>query len=595
MMRGITARVAMAVATAAVLPLVAYGLVSIGSLRTGTRQLVLEGQVGIAARAASQIEQSIGHNVAMLRALAAELEGTALYPWQKDRILRNYVLAFPAFEALTVFDGEGVVTASSRVRRSGLRFEPGAAARGDVERPPTHTDNELLPVVLVSVRVSDAEGSDRWLSAQLRLEEMWRIVDRIRVGTLGYALLVDETGRLIAHGEPEGKQSIARGEDALWHPLTRQALGHQGEPVSIEYEGRRGRKLLAVAVPLESLDWALIVEQPTSEAYALAVRLERQLIVVIAFALLITVALGYYWSRSLIDPIRTLMRGTRALAEGRMATRVRIERQDEFRELGEAFNRMADRLVELQQEARRQERQAMFGRIAAGLVHDLSHPIQNVGNNCRLILKMHDDAEYRDTFRRTVDRELANVRRVLEDLRNLARPIPLERFPIELGRSVSEAVESMSGFAEAAGVEMEFEAPEAPTYVVGDAFALGRVYRNLVLNAIQATPPGGTITVSVQPGVTRARVIVSDTGCGIAPDRLEAIFEDFATTKRRGLGLGLAIAKKIVEQLEGTIAVTSEVARGSTFVIELPQTMARPLAAEAPREETPERATAEGE
>jgi nitrogen fixation/metabolism regulation signal transduction histidine kinase len=77
------------------------------------------------------------------------------------------------------------------------------------------------------------------------------------------------------------------------------------------------------------------------------------------------------------------MRGTEALAEGRMDTRVRIERTDEFRKLGEAFNSMADRLVELQQEARRQERQAMFGRIAAGLVHDLSHPIQNIGNNCR--------------------------------------------------------------------------------------------------------------------------------------------------------------------------------------------------------------------
>ena len=71
----------------------------------------------------------------------------------------------------------------------------------------------------------------------------------------------------------------------------------------------------------------------------------------------------------------------------------------------------------------------MFGRIAAGLVHDLSHPIQNIGNSCKLIVKMFDDLELSETFKRTVDREMVMIKRVLDDLRNIARPIPLERFP----------------------------------------------------------------------------------------------------------------------------------------------------------------------
>ena len=77
---------------------------------------------------------------------------------------------------------------------------------------------------------------------------------------------------------------------------------------------------------------------------------------------------------------------------------------DELNQLGESFNSMAARLGELQDDVRRQERQAMFGRIAAGLVHDLSHPIQNIGHSCRLIVKLFDDSDYRATFRRTVDR-----------------------------------------------------------------------------------------------------------------------------------------------------------------------------------------------
>jgi signal transduction histidine kinase len=239
---------------------------------------------------------------------------------------------------------------------------------------------------------------------------------------------------------------------------------------------------------------------------------------------------------------------------------------------------MADRLVELQEDIRKQERQVMFGRIAAGLVHDLSHPIQNIGNSCKLILKMWEDAEYRDTFRRMVEREMQVVKRVLEDLQNIAKPIPLERFPIELNRSVGEAIESMQALAETAGVTLRADVTSDEVYVEGDVFALGRVYRNLVVNAIQATAPGGLVVAAVEPHGDRAQIRVYDTGCGIPADRLQAVFEDFVTTKRRGLGLGLAITRKIVEQLGGKISVASEVGKGTTFVIDFPRTSARPMA-----------------
>jgi two-component system, NtrC family, sensor histidine kinase HydH len=226
---------------------------------------------------------------------------------------------------------------------------------------------------------------------------------------------------------------------------------------------------------------------------------------------------------------------------------------------------------------RKQERQAMFGRIAAGLVHDLSHPIQNIGNSCKLIVKMFDDHEYRETFKRTVEREMVMIKRVLDDLRNIARPIPLERFPVEVNHSVTEVVESMQQHAETAGVSLRAELSPEPVYIEGDVFALGRVYRNLILNAIQATAPGGRIVVESEASGDRVNIRIQDTGCGIPPDRLAAIFEDFVTTKRRGLGLGLAISRKIVEQLGGQIAVTSEVGKGTTFVLDFPRSRPRPM------------------
>ena len=293
-----------------------------------------------------------------------------------------------------------------------------------------------------------------------------------------------------------------------------------------------------------------------------------QLVVVITLALLLTVALGYYWGRSFIRPILALTRGTEAVAGGKLEERVDIGGTDEFHQLGESFNSMAVKLGELQEDVRRQERQAMFGRIAAGLVHDLSHPIQNVGNSCRLIVKLFDDPDYRATFRRTVDREFASIKRVLENLRNLARPMPLERFQVDVNRSLAEVAESMQALADTAGVGLNVRLSADRPFIEGDLFALGRVYRNLILNAIEATAPGGVITLSTEERAGKIRISIRDTGTGIPHDRLENIFEDFQTTKRRGLGLGLAISRKIVDQLGGDISVTSTVGHGTTFSLE---------------------------
>ena len=216
----------------------------------------------------------------------------------------------------------------------------------------------------------------------------------------------------------------------------------------------------------------------------------------------------------------------------------------------------------------------MFGRIAAGLVHDLSHPIQTIGNSCKLIQRIFDDPDYRVTFRQTVERELATVKRVLDDLRNIARPMPLERFGVDLNASIREAVETMTPLAETAGLTLRLELAHEPAYIEADLFAIGRVHRNLILNAIQATAPGGLVVAATEVARDRVLMKIYDTGCGIPAERLQDIFGDFVTTKRRGLGLGLAISKKITEQLGGKINIASEVGKGTTFVLEFPRAAA---------------------
>ena len=212
----------------------------------------------------------------------------------------------------------------------------------------------------------------------------------------------------------------------------------------------------------------------------------------------------------------------------------------------------------------------MFGRVAAGLVHDLLHPIQNVGNNTRLLLRGDVDADSRLECGRIVERELATIKRFLDDLHNIVKPKPIERFAMDVNSSVAEIVESMRGEGERTGVAVEAHYGPGSLIIEGDRFALGRVYRNLMTNAIQATEAGGQVTIATGRVGAQVEISVTDTGSGIPADRLPAIFEDFVTTKRRGLGLGLAITKRIVEQLDGMIVVESEVGRGTTFTMRFP-------------------------
>ena len=301
---------------------------------------------------------------------------------------------------------------------------------------------------------------------------------------------------------------------------------------------------------------------------------------IIGLALLVTVSVGYFFGRSFIRPIFALMRGTHAVAEGRLDERVTITSRDEFKELGDAFNSMADKLVELTEDVRKKERQAMFGRMAAGLVHDLSHPVQNIGNSCKLIVRVFDDPEYRQTFTRTIDREIETLKRVLDDLRNVARPTPVERFPLDVNRSVADIVESMRGYRGRSGRRARIEVRVRAGHHRGRRLRA----RPRLSQPHHERDPGDAGRRARHHRHVRDRdkveVSVTDTGSGIPAERLGAIFDDFVTTKKRGLGLGLAITKRIVEQLGGTISVTSELGKGTTFTMRFPVAQ-RPVAVAA--------------
>ena len=591
--RHIAMRFALLLALAAVVPLVAFGVISILSLQQGTHDSVVAGNENVATRAAEEIRRYVVTNAELLKALAADLQNTGLDRRQQDQILKNYVLEFREFREITLFAEDGAAVVSSRVGKpridvQSLRRDSGPGIRDSkpesrhvfavdgVVMSAIRVDEELLPTATFAIRLTHLNEPAGWLAGEFSLEEMWRMVDQIRIGAHGYAMVLAPAGELIAHGDPDKKAWVAQARNMAAHPLVMSlrtsaaAPGGGKAPVSLEYTADDNSPQLGVAAAIPQLDWTVAVEQPTNEAYANAAVLQRQLVVAISVGLFGMIAVGYLFGRSFINPILALQRATQAVAGGNLDTRVQITSGDEFGELGDAFNTMAGRLAQLQEDVKKQERQAMFGRVAAGLVHDLLHPIQNVGNNTRLLLRDDVDPDTRQDCGRIIDRELTTIRRFLDDLRNVVKPKPVERFAMDINAIVTEIVDSMRPEGDRHGILVSGHYSAGPLVIEGDRFALGRVFRNLITNAIQATAPGGSVTVSTIRRGAQVEISVADTGSGIAQDRLSAIFDDFVTTKRRGLGLGLAISKRIVEQLDGTIVVASELGRGTAFTLRFP-------------------------
>jgi signal transduction histidine kinase len=570
--RHISTRFALLVGICAVVPLLAYGVVSILSLQRGTRESVVNGNENVAVRAAEEIRRYVVSNAELLKAVAADLQDTGLDRRQQDQVLKNYVLQFREFREITLFDEHGAMIASSRVGKPRVVIPKDAQLSiNGVAMSPIRVDEDMLPTSVFAIRLTHLNQPAGWLAGEFSLEEMWRMVDQIRIGGHGFAMVIAAGGELIAHGDPDKKALVAQTRNMSGHQLFAAARARtDAAPIAQEYADEDGRSQLGVAARIAQLGWTVVVEQPTREAYANATALARQLGIAIAAALLVMITIGYFFGRSFINPILRLQRGTHDIAAGQLDARVSIRRADELGDLGHAFNTMADRLVTLQDEVKRQERQAMFGRVAAGLVHDLSHPIQNIGNSTRLLLRDDLDLESRDQFRRTIERELEALKRFMDDLRHVVKPKPIERFAMDINGSVSEIAESMRAEGERHGLTVDAEYGPGPLVIEGDRFALGRVFRNLMTNAIQATEPGGRVTIATSRAGDQVQISVTDTGSGIPPDRIAAIFDDFVTTKRRGLGLGLAISKRIVEQLNGTIDVQSEVGRGTAFTLRFP-------------------------
>lgn len=302
--------------------------------------------------------------------------------------------------------------------------------------------------------------------------------------------------------------------------------------------------------------------------------------VLLVFASGIAMAVGYFLSEALTDRILVLRQAARQIAQGRLESRVPLDGRDEMAELAAAFNEMAARLQASDQKQR--ELEAMRRDLTAWAGHDLRTPLTSI----RAILEALADGlvEEPETMRRylkTAQRDIRSLTHLIEDLFEMSQidagGLRLDLQPCALRDLVSDTIESFSELAGREGVTLEGTVEEGIDPLCMDTQRIGRVLNNLVSNALRYTPAGGSVFIGAKLASDAALVEVSNSGEGIRSEDLPHVFERFYRGEKSrsratgGAGLGLAIARGIIEAHGGQIWVESQPGQGARFVFSLPK------------------------
>jgi signal transduction histidine kinase len=339
------------------------------------------------------------------------------------------------------------------------------------------------------------------------------------------------------------------------------------------------------AIPLVGRDKQLLaillVESSRAELASLKRTIQATAWGVGSAAVLLGLILSFWTASRVTRPLRELAGSVREVAAGDWNTRATIESSDEIGQLARDFNHMTEQLAEQRDRMIQAERVAAWRELARRLAHELKNPlfplqitVENLQRSRQASPEQFDEVFRESTT--TLLAELDNLKAIIGRFSDFAKMPAPELEPLDLNETAREVVKLFDAQIHVPGgppIEVRLQTEEHLTPVAADHEQIRRALRNLVLNALDAMPKGGTLTVRTQnvsgTGPGRVAIEISDTGEGLTPEECERLFTPYYTTKQHGTGLGLAIVQSVVSDHKGTISVHSQPGQGTTVRIEL--------------------------
>jgi len=317
-----------------------------------------------------------------------------------------------------------------------------------------------------------------------------------------------------------------------------------------------------------------LIGSSSAEMLSLTRFIRRLGLTVGAAGVLLGLLLAWWATARITRPVHELAGAAGEVAAGNWNTRVDIQSSDEIGELAAAFNQMTRHLTEQRERLVQSERVAAWRELARRLAHELKNPLfplQITVENMRRARDQYPE-QFDEVFREgaaTLLAELANLKTIINRFSDFSKMPAPELRPTKVNEIVRAVMKLVDGQLVGQKVQPRIELDDTLGPVDADPAQLHRALQNLVLNALDAMPSGGVLTVRTGRSDGSVRLEIADTGSGLTKEECERLFTPYYTTKQHGTGLGLAIVQSVVSDHGGRISVESEPGRGSTFRIEL--------------------------
>jgi two-component system nitrogen regulation sensor histidine kinase NtrY len=294
--------------------------------------------------------------------------------------------------------------------------------------------------------------------------------------------------------------------------------------------------------------------------------------------IIVAILLSSWVAARVTRPVVQLAHAAQDVAAGNWDTRVEIPGDDEVAQLAESFNRMTSELLAQKERLVQTERVAAWRELARRLAHELKNPLFPLQLTVENLMRARTQSpeQFDEVFREsstTLLAEISNLKTIIGRFSEFSKMPHPQLQAVEMNEIVRGVLKLYQAQLQAPGrapIACELELDEHVGTIAADPDLLHRALSNLVLNAMDAMPDGGTLTLRTRRADGKVIVEVADTGSGLTPEECERIFTPYYTSKQHGTGLGLAIVQSVVSDHGGRIGVQSEPGRGTTFVIELP-------------------------
>jgi signal transduction histidine kinase len=563
-----------------VVPLAVFGFLALRRSERTALSEVRQGNQRVAEQVAGRIDSYLRRERELLATIGAAalqardardaatlIEGYSLqYRHLRDLVVyRRTDLSTPWASDITAKPGKVYPDLAAAAERDGAAASPVRAADPESSGGFAHTMTVAVAVIVA--------GQQRGvLVARMDLIGVWAPVNQVRIGHHGFVRLLSGNGELLAHGDPEERRYVFNADAEVDKAMV--AAARAGELA----DNQGGEQVVPVVADVPGTDWMVVVEQPVHEAYASARAMRRDLLLIGAGVLVVAVVAGVILGRRVVRPLELLRAHTRTLAQGNLLTPADVPTSiAEVAALAGSLDEMAGALKRLQDDAQARERVTTFGRVAAGLAHDLRLPIERVHGACFDLMRSPEDEHAWEYFRRTAEANLPPLREYMADLLQLSRSGEIEKRVerIEPEQVAREVVAQVSANPKFADIEFHVAGSAAGMWVNKSLFR--RAVHNLTANAAQACfkagRPGTSVTVELSERDNELQVSVIDTGTGMTVEQREKVMHgDFSSGDRTsGIGLGLGVARHVAQGHGGLLEIASELGKGSTFTLRLPR------------------------